>query len=207
MNGFSTKEAVICLAIGLLLGLVQPILAATLSHVHIFNSACVLIGNSIALPFTVVLIIVSVGISIGLIITYSIVIHLLLTSSTFQATSTYSMKASIRLGAVILTNCIATGTITVMSILSLSHVDVLPSIEAVLLFVLIPCNACLNPIINTVTTTEFRPVRIYILMQTRKALNPIGSIVQIVYKLLLSLVRSLKLKYRTRSRAEFFRGT
>ena len=119
-------------------------------------------------------------------------------ASTFQATSGYKQKASTRLGAVILTNCIATSTIVILSILSLSHVYVLPSLEAVVIFVLIPLNASLNPIINTITTSEFWPIRQFISTHVKEAFN-------FVAEQLSKLHRTLKLKYE--ARPDFFRLT
>ena len=63
--GFTTSQTVLCVILGWLLGLVQPVLAASLSKVNISNSACVLIGNSLAMPFTIVLIIVSTLVTIA----------------------------------------------------------------------------------------------------------------------------------------------
>ena len=85
-------------------------------------------------------------------------------------------------------------TLFVASILSPSQVYVLPSIEAVLIFILIPLNAWLNPIINTITTSEFWPIKQYIFNSVKKTLHAIHIIAQLISKTL----RALKIKYDTR---------
>ena len=60
-----------------------------------------------------------------------------------------------RLGAVLGTNFLASIIVITLSIMSLAQVDVPSSLEAMLAFLLFPLNACLNPVINTLTTNEF----------------------------------------------------
>ena len=57
-----------------------------------------------------------------------------------------------RLGVVILTNFLASMTVTIISILS--HIIYIPaSLEAMIAFLLFPANAMTNPLINTLTTS------------------------------------------------------
>ena len=198
--GFTTVQTVVCVVVCWCLGSVQPVLAAVLSNVSISNSACVLIGDSLLFHFTIAYIISSVSVSIGLLVIYSIVIHSMMKSANFQSSSDRSKKASIRLGAVILTNSMATMTVTVLSVLSLTRVFVLPSVEAVLIFILLPLNGCLNPVINTMTTSEFWPVLLHLSNCAKKTHGMIRFSGEYMHDKVLA---PLILKYKTRP--EFFR--
>ena len=46
-------------------------------------------------------------------------------------------------------------TITTLSLLSLVNINVPPSLEMLLAFILFPLNSCLNPLINTIATRQF----------------------------------------------------
>ena len=61
-----------------------------------------------------------------------------------------------RLGGIIFTNFVAWLTISVMSLMSMSGVPLPPYLEAILGLVLFPINALLNPVINTISTNDFK---------------------------------------------------
>ena len=64
-------------------------------------------------------------------------------------------SACVRLGLLVLTNFLVSMTVCILAMLSLTKVYIPAVGEAVLALVLFPLNACLNPIINTLTLGQY----------------------------------------------------
>jgi hypothetical protein len=69
-----------------------------------------------------------------------------------------SHKVNVRLGAVIITNFIPWILVTILTLMSIVGLPPPQSLEAILGVVLFPLNALLNPLVNTITTTEFHAI-------------------------------------------------
>ena len=54
-----------------------------------------------------------------------------------------------------MTNFLASITVTLLSLLHVISIYVPPALEGTLAFILFPLNACVNPLINTLTTKNF----------------------------------------------------
>ena len=103
-------------------------------------------------------------------------------------TKTPSKSPVLRLGLLVLTNFMASMTVSTLALLSLTMVY-LPAIgEALIAFVLFPLNAFLNPIINTLTIDSYikeHPYKEYAYMYVRNAIHTI-------YNMFLHLVNRYK---------------
>ena len=76
------------------------------------------------------------------------------TSKISKTTDSYRSTV-VRLMAVITTNLLPSITLTLLSVLALSYVNFPSSLEANVAFIIFHINACLNPVINTITTNAF----------------------------------------------------
>ena len=143
-------------SVGWVVGLTVPILAAFLSEVDITNSACMLMGGSLSLPFAIVTLTLCGTTFVIIAAAYIIVSQHIMKTAQFERSKGLAQQVYIRLGAVVVSNFIAYFTVTLCAIFHFSHVGISPTLEAGLVFVLIPLNSCLNPVINTLTTSEFK---------------------------------------------------
>ena len=150
--GFTKQQCLAILIVSWVLGLTLPLLSAILSNIT--NSACVLIGGSVAIPFSIAYTIEYLLIFACTISMYASVTYTLYQSNKMKKSHTNLVPVMARLGAVALTNILTSMTVTTLSLLSvITYVP--PSLEALLAFLLFPLNACLNPVINTVSTSVF----------------------------------------------------
>ena len=143
-----------CIIAGFIISLILPLLSAFLSYKPISNSACILIGSSISLPFSVTYCVITVIIFAVMTSAYLAVILRINQSDKIEKSKSDSSRVAVRLGVVILSNFIASMTVTVLSVLSLTIYTV-QTLEAMVAFLLFPLNACINPMVNTILTRDF----------------------------------------------------
>ena len=148
------KQIILSLVAGWVCALGLPICAGLFSNRPIVNSACIIIGQSVSVIFSIIYILLNILIFCVLTVTYSMIIHKLRLSDQLQKTGRSNKSAIVRLGLIVMTNLFASMTLNMLGILSLAHVYVSPTVESLLSFVIFPLNACINPIINNLTTWE-----------------------------------------------------
>lgn len=153
--GFETGPAIISIIVSWICGAILPVLSVLLSGTFITNSACIVLGDSISMLFSILYIIFNSIIFICLTVVYLAVLKTVVKSSQVSKSHDKSAQVTLRLGAVILTNFVAWFTISILSILSMFHVSMPASIESVVALVILPVNSFLNPIINTITAPNF----------------------------------------------------
>ena len=137
--------------VGWIFSILIPVLAGFLSDHAITNFLCVMIGKSLSFPCTIIYIFTNNVIFISIAVLYAIVVHRVRKSDSHSI----SLSLLVRLGAIVLTNFLASMTITILAIFSLSNISIPASLEAMLAFIIFPINSFCNPLINTVTTKQF----------------------------------------------------
>ena len=153
--GLTTAQVFICYISMFFISILPVLLVPVLSSREIGNSLCIPLGNSVSPPFSIYYSIYNVLIFILTFIAYGSIMVKLKKGSLIQKSGDKSLSVIIRLGAVVLTNFIPAVTVTVLSVLALLLDTIPASLEAYVAFFLFPINACLNPIINTISTKRF----------------------------------------------------
>ena len=139
------------LCVGWIAGLVLPTCAAVFSDREIANSACIMVGQALSLYFSILYACLNICVFICIIILCAGIIHQVRKSSaSVRSSSASDYQVIIRLGAVISTNFLATITVVFVS---LFNPNVPASFETLASFITFPINSCLNPLINTLTTS------------------------------------------------------
>ena len=152
--GFTKQQCIVALIASWFAGLLLPVLSALVSDNTITNSACILIGGSVNVGFSI-----AYSVTYMLVFACTICVYAIFAYNVNQSHKASKSEANIfqvmfRLGAVAVTNFLVSMTVTTLSLLAVvTYVP--PSLEAMLAFLLFPLNSCLNPIINTVTTKQF----------------------------------------------------
>jgi hypothetical protein len=133
-----------------------PIIAVSRDFSSLSNNACIMIGNSLPLPYMITYFLLNLILFVAILSSYVAVIKTL-SKSAQQSKSKHASTASVmaRLGAVVMTNFIEWLTMCIMAIISLSGIRLFSSIEALVSLIIFPLNAILNPIINTLSTKQF----------------------------------------------------
>ena len=137
------------------IGIGLPLSASASPANRVTNSACIMMGSSLHLSFTVLYASLNTIIFLKLIILYSFVLHRFLGHRNMKETLHVNRKAGSRLGLIILSNIVPWLTISVFTILVLAGVHFPPSLETILGLLLFPLNALLNPIINVLSLRSF----------------------------------------------------
>ena len=151
--GFKTNQCII------LLSVVYSISFVLISIVYldwetVQTSLCILVGNSVSMLFSVIYFGVSMLAFLVIVFTSFAIVRTLITSSN-SVKRKYDTKVMVRLTLVVLTNFLPILALSIISVLSVISIYIPPSIEASIAFILFPLNACINPMINTVTTRKF----------------------------------------------------
>ena len=152
--GLSTKHCVIHSASLWTFACLITVLSGVLTRRKTVNSACILLGRSLDLVYSIIYIITNTMTLIIIISVYSQVLHTVYQSYRFSnapMAKSHFKQVVVRLGAIILTNFVASMTVSIISILTLI-MYVPPSLEAMLAFILFTLNSCINPVLNTLTT-------------------------------------------------------
>ena len=152
--GFSSTQSIAGVCFAWPVAVVIPTLAAVFSTADVTNSACIMIGPSLSLLFSGIYTLVNLLVFLSIAVIYSIITYQIIRGSIVKS-STQKIQVTARLGAIVLTNFVPSITITVLSSFLLAGIYIPSSLEAMLAFILFPLNACLNPMINTISTRQF----------------------------------------------------
>ena len=135
---------------GWFIGILLPVIAGIFSHSSISNTACIMVGRSLSVHFAILYACLNIALFLCMILIYTMIIHNVKSSSAqITRTKQYSLHAVLRLGSVILTNFLASFTITIMAFMSVAQHNISDNVEILLSFIVFPINSCINPIINT----------------------------------------------------------
>ena len=156
--GLSNIQCLISVGVGWLLVLIIQVFVYFLSYKEISNTSCVLVGESLSLPFSIMYVCLHSILFIGTLVPYMLVMRKVSQSRKVKKSSDKTKQVIIRLGLVLSTNLITTMAVTMLSIISLVT-DLSSNTEAIVSFLLFPLNACLNPLLNTITTKDFLSAR------------------------------------------------
>ena len=148
--GLTSRQSIVGLLLIWIMSIVIPLLSAVATQSDILNSACIILGGSLYLPYAVIYIIVNCLLFMCVTLFYAQVAHSVYLSGKIQKSHQKVKQITGRLGAVILTNFLASMTITLLSVLSL-FTYVPASLESMLAFWLFTVNSCANPVLNTFT--------------------------------------------------------
>ena len=129
--------------------------AALFSWKYVQNVMCILVGNSISLSFSIIYVCTNVIVFIVIGVAYASIIYYMRKYDKMEKSHGNFTRVLVRIGAIIITNFIPSITTTILSVLSAFPNFIPASIEANVAFILFPLNACLNPLINTLTTRQF----------------------------------------------------
>ena len=153
--GFTAKHAVFFSVVLIIISILISSLSSIFS-IQIKNTMCVLIGNSITLPFTIIYT-VFYFVILPLVLSMCITIIKVITkSSAIQASSQKRNKSTVvRLALVAITNMVPCTIISLLSLASLSPNTIPATLEATLTFLLIPINSFLNPVINVLSAKDY----------------------------------------------------
>ena len=148
-KGLPMKLAIIGIIISVAISVTLPVMSLTIARRDIINAACILLGESISLPYSIVYIVTNIMLFVSMLPLYLVVIHKVYLSA--KVSNTYdSFKAVIvKLGLIMGTNFVTSMTVVILSIVSL-FIDVPDYLEAILAYVLLPLNSCVNPLVYTV---------------------------------------------------------
>ena len=183
--GFSTKQAVHALLVCSSISVLLPVLSVTTTLKGIINSACVLLGRSLSVIYANVYATCNILTFTCIIVLYTQVICKV--SSSLMAGKQNKFKhIAGRLSIIIVTNFIASMTVTILSILA-QIISIPVSLETMLALVLFSLNACTNPSVNTIFTKEF-------ISYVATFMN-VDNIFKGSQKLLIKVVRYLNLRH------------
>ena len=152
--GFLSLQSIAWISVSWGFSIIVPVLATTVGKREITNSACITLGGSISLPYSIIYAAANLFIFTSILLLYSSITYTVYKSDQVQKMQQKFKNVAGRLGIVITTNFLASMTITIFSILSLI-LYVPASLEAMLAFVLFTLNSCINPIVNTISTQAF----------------------------------------------------
>ena len=153
--GFTILQCISCGSVVLIFLVLPPLLASGLSYRDIENSMCIIVGNSVSMPFSIYYIICCIVTVLIISILTVVTIRKVRASSAIRKTHATSVIVAIRLMAYTVANTTPLVMIALFSTAALLPYSIPPSVEASTMFILFPLNSCLNPIINTFTTGEF----------------------------------------------------
>jgi hypothetical protein len=155
-EGLSTAAAICTLILSYCLSITFTVLAALYSTKSIATSACILLGESLSMIFSIIYLIFNTVLFIVLVALYLALIIKVVKSSKIKKSQDMSGQICKRLGAVIVTTFVPWFLVTILALLSLVGFPPPAFLESIMGLVLFPLNALLNPLINTITTREFQ---------------------------------------------------
>ena len=145
-KGFTLKTAVITAMTVWVVTLVTFSVAFQVTPPHITNSACIIVGSSLSLKFSILLLTYNSLLFTILCILYAILAQTVVKTSLNKDTRKVR-KMILKLGGILLTNFLAWMIISILSILSIAGSSLYPSLETLLGILLFPLNALVNPLI------------------------------------------------------------
>ena len=156
-RGFTLTDGIVADIISFVVALLLPILSLILSDKGMENSLCIPTGDSVPKTFSSLYISLTLTIFILTNVIYIAIITKIHQSIRIKSTkSTMKMThALVRIGCIIISNLVVSLTIAILFFLTLVNINLSASAEAVVAFMILPINSCLNPLLITITTREF----------------------------------------------------
>jgi hypothetical protein len=134
---------------------ILPVLSINLSFHRLSNNACILVGESLPLPYVITYLVINCVIFITLIALYIAVTKTLYKSKHMTKSQQISITPILlRLGLIVLTNLLCWLTVCIMAVLSLSGFPLVSSKESLVSLIIFPLNSITNPTINTLSTPK-----------------------------------------------------
>ena len=165
-QGLTPIQCVVATITCALFAILIPVLSVTVTNTKISNSACIALGCSLFQPYSFLYAIINTLLfscisCVYLHLVFSVYKGMLNVNSSVRVFK----QVAVRLGLVILTNFLASMTVTVISVLSLS-MYMPPSLEAFAAFNLFSVNSCINPLLNTITLEFLKESKLIQLIQS-----------------------------------------
>ena len=144
--GFSTKQSVIAVVVGLCVGLPIPTTNIVFSDTEL-NNICILIGSSSSLVLSIIFLVSHTILFILITLVYGIILYVIVKSAKLSRSQTLLVKAHIRIGVILVSYFVASTTVLILSALRF-YIQIPSTIESIIVCMLVPLNSCLNPLIN-----------------------------------------------------------
>ena len=149
-------KLLVVMVLGWFVGFLLPAFAGIFSDSDISNTACIMVGRSLSFHFAVVFVCINTALFLCMSISYTIIIYRLTPSLAHLGQRKQSiLPVAIRLGCIILTDFLASLSVTAMVIVSGVDKNTSDHVETLLAFTVFPVISCVNPIINTLSTSKF----------------------------------------------------
>jgi hypothetical protein len=154
--GLKISVTILAILFSVCFSAVLPSLYIILYLQQLVNNACILIGKSLPLSFTISYIALNLSLFLGNMIYYVPIIKTRKSSRNLTHTNqTSALSLLIRLATVTVTNLIVWLTMCIMTVISLAEVPLDSSLESLVSLLIVPLNSITNPIINTFSTRQF----------------------------------------------------
>jgi hypothetical protein len=164
-RGMTVCAVLIAIAVCWCVSVILPIVSISLNQHGVLNNACILVGKSLTLPYSVTYFVFNCAIFLMILGMYISVVNTLHKSTCITKSQQVSLTPIVlRLGVIVLTNFICWLTMVIVGLMSLSGSPLASSLESSVSLVIFPLNSFINPMINTFSTKQF-------LSSLRKALS------------------------------------
>ena len=141
---------------GWCVGILLPVFAGIFSNKNISNTACIMIGRSLSTHFALLYVCLSITFCLCIVIVYTIIIYVITSSSVLPRQGNHhTLLAVLRMGSIILTNFLASISVTTMVSMSIAQNYSSDNLEILLSFIVFPIISCVNPLISTLSTAIF----------------------------------------------------
>ena len=139
-----------------IVALLAIILAFLIATPDITNSACIAIGTSLSLKYSILLLCLNATVFSLLCILYVMLLCTVVKSNRINKSTSNMSKIIFKLGVVLFSNFAVCFIISIFSIMSLSNFSFFPSLETLVGILFFPVNSLMNPLIYWPNTSQAR---------------------------------------------------